>query len=251
MDRAKFDRLVLEAESLSVIGWDWGAVGDRYSESELPWEYTEIVRSRITGVERLLDMGTGGGEWLMSLGDLPAETWATEAWEPNVPIAKKNLEPLGVRVVGVEEDSLAGLPDEFFNCVVNRHESFDSGEVWRVMKPGGVFISQQVGGQDARDLNEALEDEVRLPYAEWGTELASGQLEGAGFTVLESSSTVGEYFLADIGAVVFYLKATPWQIEGFSVDSYRERLWELHLRMEKEGGIWVTMDRFFVVAQKK
>lgn len=249
MDRANFDRLVLEAEKLSVLGWDWAAIGDRYQESALPWDYTALVRNRLEGVNRLLDMGTGGGEWLIGLGDLPAETWATEVWEPNVPVAKANLEPLGVRVVQVEENSLAGLPDGFFDLVVNRHESFDAAEVRRVMRPGGVFVTQQVGGQDARELNEALEDEVRLPYAEWGVELASELLLRAGFEVLESRSAQVEYEFADVGAVVFYLNATPWQVDGFSVERDRERLWEMYCAMG-EGGLRATMYRFLVVARK-
>jgi SAM-dependent methyltransferase len=250
MDRVKFDRLVLEAEGNRVSGWDWGGIGDRYRESELPWDYTAIVRDHMEGVVRFLDMGTGGGEWLAELDDLPVDTWATEAWSPNVPIARANLEPLGVRVVAVEEDSLAELPDDYFDLVVNRHESFDACEVARVLRPGGVFLTQQVGGEDAREVNEALEDEVRLPYPEWGAELVSELLVDAGFEILESKSEQVDYEFADIGAVVFYLNATPWQVEGFSVASDRERLFVLHQRIEAEGGFRATMDRFLVVVRK-
>lgn len=247
--RQAFDRLVLEAEEMKVLGWDWGAIGDRIRESELPWDYTAIVRSYMGGVDRFLDIGTGGGEWLMGLGDLPAETWATEAWPPNVSVARANLEPLGIRVKAVVEDSLAELPDDYFELIVNRHESFDSGEVWRVLRPGGIFVTQQVGGQDARELNEALEDEIRLPYAEWGPELACGLLVDAGFEVLETRFAELDYLFADIGAVVFFLNATPWQVEGFSVERDRERLFALYERMG-DGGFRATMDRFFLVAQK-
>ena len=53
----------------------------------------------------MLDMGTGGGEFLFSLHPLPKTVYATEGYKPNVPIARQRLEPLGVKVVYFEEDS--------------------------------------------------------------------------------------------------------------------------------------------------
>jgi len=34
--------------------------------------------------------------------------------------------------------------------VINRHESFSASEVFRVLKPGGIFVTQQVGGYFAK-----------------------------------------------------------------------------------------------------
>lgn len=37
--------------------------------------------------------------------------------------------------------------DESMDIIINRHESYDIYEVYRVLKKGGIFITQQVGGE--------------------------------------------------------------------------------------------------------
>ena len=55
---------------------------------------------------------------------------------------------------------------------------------------------------------------------------------------------------ADVGAVVYYLKAIPWQIPDFSVDLYFDRLKELERRARTEGCIVVRGHRFLLDATK-
>jgi hypothetical protein len=50
--------------------------------------------------------------------------------------------------------------------------------------------------------------------------------------------------------VVYYLRAIPWQIEGFTVDGYREKLLALHEMIERAGGLWLASHRFYVEAVK-
>ncbi len=70
----------------------------------------------------MLDMGTGGGEFLSSLAPFPPYTCATEAYPPNVPIAKARLEPLGIEVFQISEDNFLPIPDNTLDLVINRHE---------------------------------------------------------------------------------------------------------------------------------
>jgi SAM-dependent methyltransferase len=118
-------------------------------------------------------------------GGSTIECWATEAYPPNLPVAAARLGPLGVRVVAVEEDARLPLPDAHFDLVINRHESFDPHEVRRILKPGGRFITQQVGGQDNVELNQALQETVTLSYGAWNAAEAVRQLRDAGLAVLD------------------------------------------------------------------
>lgn len=45
-----------------------------------------------------------------------------------------------------------------------------------------------------------------------------------------------------------YLRAIPWQIDGFSVEGYRDRLLALQKMMEREGGLMLHSSRFFIEA---
>ncbi len=158
----EFERLIAAAEAYTMEGWDWSALEGRYVEAGPPWDYRAEVTALLSTAQTLLDMGTGGGEFLSSLASLPPECWATEAYPPNLPVAAARLGPLGVRVVAVDDDNHLPLPDAHFDLVINRHESFDPHEVRRILRPGGRFISQQVGGQDNVELNRALQETVTL-----------------------------------------------------------------------------------------
>jgi len=246
----QFDRLIADAEAQQMSGWDWSYVEGRYSEAPPPWNYPEKVRAHLQPNLTLLDMGTGGGELLASMAPLPNDTWATEGYPPNIPIARARLSPLGVTVVPVEGDILP-LTDGSFDLVINRHESFDIREVYRVLRPGGTFITQQVGAQDLIELNEAFQEEVSLACPEWEMSSVCGQIKAAGMDVLLAENAYPEAVFADIGAIVFFLKVTPWQIPDFDCDRYRDRLHVLHQRILTEGGFRVHSHRFFIIARKQ
>jgi SAM-dependent methyltransferase len=250
MEREKFEQLVAAAGGANFSGWDFSYLEGRWIEDDPTWDYGQKVRDRLASVDTLLDMGTGGGERLAGLQPLPEHTYATEGWGPNVPVARARLEPLGVRVVEVDTDD--GLPfgDDSFDMVINRHESFVAKEVWRVLKVGGRFVTQQVGGKIHLRLNELLQDQVSYPYADWVLEKAVGQLEACGFEVLEQREEYPKTVFKDIGAIVYLLKAVPWQIPGFSVAVYRDRLWGVHRLIEGKGGLVVHSHLFYVEARK-
>jgi len=62
------------------------------------WSYDELARAALADATRVLDLDTGGGEHLASLTPLPKATIATEGYQPNLPVARERLAPLGVDV---------------------------------------------------------------------------------------------------------------------------------------------------------
>ncbi len=244
-----FDTLVHDALEQAFSGWDFAYLDGRWDESPTPWSYRDLVIEAMQGIGSMLDMGTGGGEFLASLPGLPAYTAATEAYEPNVAVATQRLQPLGVRVVQIKSDRDLPFGDATFDLVINRHESFDAAEVVRILKPGGRFLTQQVGGQDTIELNRWLGSPDPV-YAAWSLDMAAHQLEGAGMQIIRRQDARLETTIHDIGALVFYLKVASWQIPDFTVDAYRDRLRDLHTRIEREGSLRVWSHRFLIEGVK-
>jgi len=120
--------------------------------------------------------------------------------------------------------------------VINRHESIPASEIYRILKPGGVFITQQVGGQHNVRLNELLGG-GEYADAYWTLEYACRELERAGFQIVERRDEHPPLRFDDIGAIVYYLKVITWQIADFSVDKYYQPLVELHNRIQDEGDL--------------
>lgn len=113
-------------EDFAFQGWDFSHIEGRWASGILPWDYREIVLSFLKSTGRLLDLGTGGGEFLLSLGHPFALISVTEAYPPNVELCKRKLAPLGVTVAQTYEDDRLPFEDSSFDIVINRHESFDS-----------------------------------------------------------------------------------------------------------------------------
>lgn len=250
MMKRSFEELVEEALAQEFSGWDFSWMRGRYYESEPFWNYRQMVIDRMRGITSMLDMGTGGGEFLASLPGLPQATFATESYPPNIPVATQRLHPLGVKVETVQDGQNLPLPDAMFDLVINRHEYYDAEEVKRILKPGGIFLTQQVGPRNCVELNQYLGAPIDANVAHWKLDQEIGALEQAGFSVLQSHEQVMESNFYDIGAVVFYLKVIEWQIEGFTVAKYEQRLRDIHEHIEKQGAFFATEQRFLIEAKK-
>lgn len=249
-----FERLVQEAVDAHFSGWDFSYLHGRQTELKLPWDYRARVMRYLPTVNSLLDMGTGGGEFLSSLTPLPSVTYATEGYAPNLAIARKRLAPFGVTVVDTtadEENQKLPFEDKSFELVINRHESYDPAELYRILKPGGRFFTQQVGGADNVGLNHFLQGQGPYIDLDWQITHEVERFEAAGFEIEEALEAHPETTFNDIGAVVYYLKAIPWQIEDFSVEKYHERLLALHEHIHQNNGFTLTSHRFFLCAIRR
>lgn len=246
-----FETLIDHAEKTDFEGWDFGVLADRLTEDDPSWDYPALVRTALPSSTSLLDMGTGGGELLSTLRPLPDTVVATEAHPPNVPVARRRLEPLGVRVVAIDEDESVPLPfdDAAFDLVINRHESFLPQEIHRILRPGGVFITQQVGGKDLMELNTELAAPP-LDYTDWSAEQARRQLENVGLEITDQREEFPAGHFTDIGAVILYLRMVPWQIPDYRPADYRDRMRGLHDRITTNGPLVVHHHRFLLVARR-
>jgi hypothetical protein len=175
---------------------------------------------------------------------------ATEGYQPNVPLAKAKLEPLGVEVLAFENDASLPFQSDEFNLVINKHESFDPNEVRRIVKPSGLFITQQVGGLDLADLNERLHAKQSI-FNDWNLEAAVVGLKKAGFRAAAAKEQFPKIRFYDIGAILYYLTAIPWQIPDFSYEKFENHLLNIQNEIQKRGYIEFTSHRFLIMAIKE
>lgn len=255
--REMFEKYLEQAEKAPFSGWNFEyiAAANRMVEAPLGWNYYNVVLPWLWKAKALLDMGTGGGEALSRLSPLPPNAYATEQYKPNVKVARERLEPLGVKVVEVEEEKKppynASLPfsDNFFDLIINRHEAYYPPELMRILKLGGIFITQQVGSLSVLSLKQFFTGKAETVY-NWNLKSAVEELKSAGFNIIQQQEDIQSYRFYDIGAVAYFLKTIPWTIENFSIEKYRDRLWQLHRRISNDGFYDTPQHRFIIVAQK-
>ena len=247
----RYQHLIQDAQAADFSGWDFSWLEGRMIQADPPWDYPALVWEALPGVESLLDLGTGGGEFLAGLAPLPPDTHATESYPPNQAIAKENLSPLGVTLHETDNNTNLAFPDHRFDLVISRHESYNAQEVYRVLKEGGQLITQQVGGLDNLELNQVLEEAITFPFTDCSLANDLTGLYKAGFMVKTAKKAALTTIFKDIGAVVYYLKAIPWQVPGFTFETHAQGLIRLHNIIERQGEFLSTAHRFLIVAQKE
>ncbi|MEM5774312.1 MAG: methyltransferase domain-containing protein [Anaerolineaceae bacterium] len=241
-----------QEEQEPFTGWDFSHLDGRMLEELPPWSYEKRAGELMRRARSLLDMGTGGGERLLSLQEYwPEKVTVTEDYPPNFRLARERLEPLGVRVTDVElsDDSPMPFADAEFDLVINRHSGCNAGEVSRILEPGGIFLTKQVHGLWADDLL-ALFD-IRPRWENGTPEYYVPMLEAAGMKIQDVQDWKGKFEFTDVGAVVYYLKAIPWMVPGFSVDTHLNYLFKLEDILQENGQLIFTARTFMIEAVKQ
>ena len=240
-----------EENAAHMKGWDFSHIRGRYEEEDnLPWDYEKIIRSFLTDGMKLLDYDTGGGEFLLSLGHPFENTAATEGYPPNVSLCKERLLPLGIDMRECSDASRIPFGDESFDIILNRHGNFDPPELKRLLRPGGICITQQVGSENDRELAEAVLPGVEKPFPHNHLKEQREAFEEAGFEILQAEEAFCPIRFFDVGAFVWFARIIEWEFPGFSVEKCFDRLLQLQDTVEREGMISGTTHRFLIVAKK-
>ncbi|CAM5558766.1 Class I SAM-dependent methyltransferase OS=Streptomyces tendae OX=1932 GN=GUR47_15600 PE=4 SV=1 [Streptomyces tendae] len=237
-----FDELVAEGAAVPTEGWDFSWFEGRATEARPSWGYARSMAERLAGATAVLDVQTGGGEVLdfalEAAGPQRAPlVVATEGWEPNVAEATRLLRTRGVPVVASADDAPLPFADGAFDLVVSRHPVEPHwDELARVLAPGGTYFAQHVGPASVFELIEYFLGPLpEASHRHRHPERERADAEAAGLEVVEVRAERLRMEFFDVGAVVHFLRKVVWMVPGFTVEAYRDRLRDLHERIEDEG----------------
>jgi hypothetical protein len=76
-------------------------------------------------------------------------------------------------------------------------------------------------------------------------------LKAAGLVIVNVQEFTGSLKFTDVGALVYYLKAVPWMVPGFSVATHLKQLLVLQQRLESGSGLTFTKKSYLIEAYKK
>lgn len=240
-----------EEAAAHIHGWDFSHIHGRYTEeTDLPWDYERIIRKYLKPTYSILDIDTGGGEFLLNLNHPHNRTSATEAYPPNVELCTEKLLPLGIDFREEIDYCNLSFADNSFDIVINRHGSYEVPELKRILKPGGLFITEQVGELNDYDLIQLLLPGSPATYKGWSLEKNIREFETHEFELLEQEEAFRPIRFYDIGALVWFAGIIEWEFIGFSVDRCFENLCKAQKILERDGAVEGEIHRFLVVARK-
>ena len=233
-----------------IHGWDFSHIDGRCEETKLPWDYKKIIEQYINNDMNILDYDTGGGEFLLSLGHPYDKISATEGYPPNVELCKKTLLPLGIDFKVCNDPANIPFRDESFDLIINRHGSFDAKELYRLLKKDGIFITQQVGEDNDRELVEMVLPNTPKQFSHLNLKDQKKVFEDAGFQIIEGDEAFRPIRFFDVGAFVWFAKIIEWEFPDFTVDKCFEQLLEMQKKIDVNGYVEGTVHRYMFVAIK-
>lgn len=241
-----------EAGSASVDGWDFSWLDGRATEERPSWGYQRLLRERLASATAGLDVQTGGGEVLAGAAPFPPTMAATESWPPNLARAAGLLHPRGVVVVADTDESPLPFADGAFDLVVSRHPATVRWtELARVLAPGGTYFAQHVGPRTVFELSEFFLGPLPEPVRRRRhPDVETAEARAAGLDIVDVRTERLRMEFRDVGAVVWFLRKVIWTVPGFTVERYRERLRDLHERIEADGPFVAFSSRTLIEARK-
>jgi len=232
-------------------GWNFDDVGVTPLEPQFPnglatpWDYVATAREEASRAARVIDLGTGGGEVYSRIA-LPGETRfiASEEWHINAPVARDRLAPLAVDVVRASSE-ITPWAEASFDVVLSRHEAIVPEEIIRILRPGGVFVTQQVGKEQWRELESFFPNRTVFPdhFVEYRR-----AFEAAGLAVTAHYHTWHAAY-ATLGDIAYMLLVAPWEVPGFDPVRDIDRLLALEDAHGGDQGIVMTLCRYLMVAR--
>lgn len=253
MNREELRSLWKEEERVAQIhGWDFSHIRGRYEEEQdLPWDYAEIIGRYLTADMQLLDYDTGGGEFLLSLKHPYCNTAAAEGYPPNVELCRETLSPLGISFKACDDPANIPFQNASFDIIINRHGDFNADELFRLLKKGGIFITEQVGGDNDRDLVEMVLPDTEKPFPHLNLREQRRAFKDTGFHIVEEAEAYRPIRFYDVGAFVWFAHIIEWEFPGFSVDRCFDRLLKMQEIIESGKPIEGTIHRYLIVARKE
>ena len=240
-----------EEETAHIHGWDFSHIHNRYrEEDDLPWDYKKIICQYLNKNMKILDYDTGGGEFLLSLKHPAHNTAATEGYPPNVELCKKTLLPLGIDFKSCNTPYAIPFESESFDIIINRHGDFHAKELYRLLKKGGLFITEQVGSENDRNLVEMVLPNTQKPFPHLNLKEQREIFENAGFHIIRAEEVFRPIRFYDVGAFVWFAHIIEWEFPRFSVERCFDSLLKIQKSIEDTGYIEGTIHRYLIVAKK-
>ena len=194
-----------------ISGWDWSRC--RTKSGPKRWSYTALLEEVVGSSSVALDIGTGGGEVFSAVarsGDV-----AFDIDRDRLSVARRNL---SCSIVAADAQRLP-FRDASFDALTARHVGADPAEVLRVLQPGGIFLTQQVGGRTCQSVFDAFGWGSNAEF--WRKEaLKTGEphadmqsmaafFSGAGCEIVRHEDIEVPYAFLDAESMAFWLLNAP------------------------------------------
>ncbi|MFC1640445.1 class I SAM-dependent methyltransferase [Patescibacteria group bacterium] len=243
-------------ESVSEKGWDFPDA-PHTSNGKLWSFYEGVVKHRIAEsadyhADILLDIGTGGGEKILAIAHhfhlvVGIDNSPGMIVTANKKRAKKPTR--NTRFLKMEADAIR-FPDEFFDVITCRHSHFRATEVFRLLRKGEYFFTQQVGEGDKFNIKQFFGRGQQFGERDGMAVTRQVQeLNRAGFSSVELQDYDAVEFYQDHDSLRSLLTHAPILMD-FGGPEDEAKLAEFVRQNTTTQGIKTNSRRYLIIARK-
>jgi SAM-dependent methyltransferase len=232
-------------------GWNFSRLRARYDP--VPWNYADVVRQYLKPQDRVLDIGTGGGEIFLSLAPCFGEGIGIDQDPAMINAAKRNQSALALDNISltVMEGSTLGFDGDQFDVALLRHLRVYVSEIVRVLRKRGYFITQMVGQRSSLNILDAFGWTPRSFGPGWWqtvAQLAEQFLLHDCRIVAQGEYNV-RYWFYDLNSFLFWLMSVPWP-EEIELEKHWQNINRVLETSQTEQGIETNEHRGLLIVQK-
>lgn len=233
-----------------INGWDFSNV--KCVSEGIKWDLYREVSKTCKKSDILLDIGTGGGEAILSIAESALLLVGIDQSTGMLETAARNSAKSGipnVRFLKMEAENL-DFPEDFFNVVSCRHSEFFAKEIAKVLIKGGTFLTQQVSENDKSNIKEAFgrgqafgtkAGTLKHQYITELSEAGFSDIQSFEFNVIEYYQTAED--------LMFLLKHTPIIPDFGRTEADFQILQRFIKENQTEKGISTNSERFIILAK--
>ena len=124
--------------------------GEELMQQTIPsYEPHRIIEDYLNEENHLAVISVDGGNFTSQFEKLPPITYSVEL---NPTKARETLEEKGVKVTTFTSQGKMPFKDEKLDVVVNELSNYDKFEMYRILKPGGYLVVDQLGSDNYKEI---------------------------------------------------------------------------------------------------
>jgi SAM-dependent methyltransferase len=233
------------------IGWDFSHL--KIVEKGQGWDFYQEILKKTKPTDTILDIGTGGGERILKIAKHFKSVYGIDHSASMVNTSNENLHKTKLKNVkfSLMDSSKLDFPDNHFDIIADRHCDYNPSEVFRVLKKGGYFFTQQVGEGDQMNIKKAFGrgQGYGIPDGTLKNKYLK-QMQKIGFSKIEDFDYDSKITYKTDKDYMFLLRYTPTIPEfGKKMNDF-EVLRKFIEENKTERGIETNSKRFMIVAVK-
>jgi len=241
---------IVEANG-KLDGWNFSRV--RVGHGPVLWNYVDIVRQYLKPQDRVLDIGTGGGEIFFSLAPCFGEGIGIDQNTEMIEAAKRNRSALPLDNISllVMDGSDLRFDAGEFDVVLLRHLRVYVSEIVRVLRSKGYFITQMVGQRSSLNILDAFGWTPDSFGPEWWqtVDQLADQFLLHGCRIVAQAEYDVRYWFCDLESFMFWLMSVPWP-EEIELEKHWQNINQLLETSQTERGIETNEHRGLLIVQK-